>query len=178
MRELSKFCRIYCHDSHKKWAELLPHIEKWINNTVASETGYTPTEIMYGVKRPSVFDKVMPKVQGIEHEEENITAKLEAAYKKMKQKAEARQRRRKKGNAVWAPKLNEKVLVKTQPVSDAIKGMTSKFMHVFEGPYIINKLLNHSSYELRDESGKLRGEFNKKQLRRYQEAEAETQIRE
>ena len=43
-------------------------------------------ELMCGVKRPSVFDKVMPKVQGIEHEEENITAKLEAAYKKMKQK--------------------------------------------------------------------------------------------
>jgi transposase InsO family protein len=27
MRELSKFFRIYCHDNHKKWAELLPHIE-------------------------------------------------------------------------------------------------------------------------------------------------------
>jgi transposase InsO family protein len=64
MRQLSKFCRIYCRDSHKKWAELLPHIGKWINNTVASGTGYTPTELMYGVKRPSVFDKVMSKVQG------------------------------------------------------------------------------------------------------------------
>jgi hypothetical protein len=46
-------------------------------------------------------------------------------------------------------------------MSDAIKGMTSKFMHVFEGPYITTKLLDHSAYELRDESGKLRGEFNK-----------------
>ena len=63
-------------------------------------------------------------------------------------------------------------------MSDAIKGMTSKFMHVFEGPYIITKLLDYSACELRDESGKLRGEFNKKQLRRYREAEAETQIQE
>ena len=51
-------------------------------------------------------------------------------------------------------------------------------MHVFEGPYVITKLLGHSAYELRDESGKLRGEFNKKQLQQYQEAEAETQIQE
>ena len=32
MRELSKFCRIYCTENHKKWAELLPYIENWINN--------------------------------------------------------------------------------------------------------------------------------------------------
>jgi len=74
------------------------------------------------------------------------------------------------------PKLNEKVLVRTQPMSDAIKGMTSKFMYVFEGPYIITKLLDHSAYELRDDSGKLRGEFNKTQLRLYLEADDETPI--
>jgi len=34
MRELSKFCRIYCNENHKKWAELLPYIESWINNSV------------------------------------------------------------------------------------------------------------------------------------------------
>jgi hypothetical protein len=46
-------------------------------------------------------------------------------------------------------------------------------MHVFEGPYIITRLLDHSAYELRDESGKMRAEFNKKQLRQYQEADNE-----
>jgi hypothetical protein len=52
---------------------------KWINNTVAIGIGYTPTELMYGVKHPNVFDKVMPKVQVLEQEEEDIAAKLEAA---------------------------------------------------------------------------------------------------
>jgi hypothetical protein len=51
---------------------------------------------MYGVKRPNFFDKVMPKVQGLEQEEEEIAARLEAAYAKVKQKAAARERRRKK----------------------------------------------------------------------------------
>jgi hypothetical protein len=35
---------------------------------------------------------------------------------------------------------------------------------------------SYSAYELRDESGKLRGEFNKKQLRMYQKDDDETQI--
>jgi len=40
-------------------------------------------------------------------------------------------------------------------------------MHVYQGPYIINKVLPHSSYELVDSKGKLRGEFNKRQLKSY-----------
>jgi len=50
MRELSKFFRIYCHENHKKWAELLPHIDGWLNKTVASSTGYAPLELMFGEK--------------------------------------------------------------------------------------------------------------------------------
>ena len=34
MRALSKFCRIYCSENHRKWAESLPHIENWMNNSV------------------------------------------------------------------------------------------------------------------------------------------------
>lgn len=42
-------------------------------------------------------------------------------------------------------------------------------MHIFEGPYIVTRILEYSAYELSDESGKLRGQFNKKQLRPYKE---------
>jgi hypothetical protein len=51
---------------------------------------------MCGVKRPNVFNKVMPKVQELEQVEENIVVMLETAYTKMKQKAAARERRHKK----------------------------------------------------------------------------------
>jgi len=72
-----------------------------------------------------------------------------------------------------------RVLVKTQPMSDAVKGITSKFLHLFQGPYRISKVLDHSAYELRDEQGKKRGEFNKKQLKRYiEEPHTQTGIEE
>ena len=57
-----------------------------------------------------------------------------------------------------------KVLVKTQPMSDAVKGITAKFMYIFEGPFLVSKILGHSAYELKNEGGKVCGEFNKKQL--------------
>ena len=42
-------------------------------------------------------------------------------------------------------------------------------MYIFEGPFLVSKILDHSAYELKDEWGKVHGEFNKKQLKEYKE---------
>jgi hypothetical protein len=91
------------------------------------------------------------------------------AYARMKKKAEDRRDRRKKGNKVWEPKVNEKVLVKAQPASDAAASITAKFIHPYEGPYIISRVIPPSAYQLSTTSGKVRGEFNKKSLKPYLE---------
>ena len=65
--------------------------------------------------------------------------------------------------------MSDKVLVKTQPMSDAVKGITAKFLYIFEGPFLVSKILDHSVYELKDERGKVHGEFNEKQLKQYKE---------
>jgi hypothetical protein len=61
MRELSKFCRMYYNENHRKWAELLLHIQNWMDDSVRSSTGYTPSELMYGTERPNFFKKTLPK---------------------------------------------------------------------------------------------------------------------
>jgi hypothetical protein len=127
-----------------------------MNNTVASSTGYTPCELMYGTERPNIVSKLSPKVEGPDQEKESMEQKLENAYAGMRKRALAREKRPKRGNANWEPQLHEKVLVKVQPVSDATQVITSKFMHVYEGPYFICKVLNHSAYEVKDEKGKVR----------------------
>ena len=167
MRELSKFFRIYCHGNHKKWVELLPHIEGWLNITVASSIGYSPLELMFGCSKPSVFDNKLPKPKQNTLDVEEMDTELERAFSRMKRKAAERERRRKRGNAIWNPKTGDKVLVKGQNQSDAAKGIIDKFTHMYQGPYIINKVLPHSSHELVDSKGRLRGEFNKRQLKPY-----------
>jgi hypothetical protein len=167
MRELSKFFRIYCHENHKKWAELLPHIEGWLNKTVASSTGYSPSELMFGDRKPSIFDNLLPELKQDASDIEDLDIKLERAFSRIKRKAAERERRRKKGNTSWDPKLQDRVLIKSQNQSDAAKGVIDKFMQVYHGPYIINKILPHSAYQIVDSKGKLKGEFNKRQLKPY-----------
>jgi len=58
-------------------------------------------------------------------------------------------------------RINDKVLVKTQLMSDAIIGETSELMLLYEGPFLI------SAYELKDENGRERGKFSKKALNPY-----------
>jgi len=103
MRELSKFCRIYCNENHRKWAELLPHIENWMNNCVCSSTGYTASELMYGTERPNVFRKMVPKESWPDQEDEGIEETIRRSYVKMKKRAMARENRCKRGNAEWNP---------------------------------------------------------------------------
>ena len=107
MRELSKFCTMQCNENHRKWAELLPHIENWMNKSVCSSTGYSPTELMYGTERPNVFRKMVPKESWPEQEDEGTEEKIRRAYVKMKKRAIATEKRPKKGNAELNPELNE-----------------------------------------------------------------------
>jgi hypothetical protein len=113
MRELSKFCRIYCNENHRKWAVLLPHIENWMNNSICSSTGYTPSELMYGTERPNTFRKMAPNESRLDQEDAEIEEKIRRTYVKMEKSAMARGKRRNWGKAEWNPELNEKVLVKT-----------------------------------------------------------------
>jgi hypothetical protein len=62
--------------------------------------------------------------------------------------------------------MKGRVLVKIQNQSYLIKGVTDQFMYVYQGMYIINKLL-HSTYEIVADKLKLRGELNKRQLKPY-----------
>ena len=121
-------------------------------------------ELMFGCSKHSLFDNMLPDLKQNNLDVEELDTKLERAFSKTKRKAAEKERKRKKGNANWNPKLQNKVLLKGQNQSDAAKGIIDKFMHVYKGPYIINKVLPRSSYELVDSKGKVRGEFNKRQL--------------
>jgi len=56
-REIGKFCRIYCNEAHKRWPELLLHIEGWLNGTLSNSTGYSPVELIFNSRRPDMFEK-------------------------------------------------------------------------------------------------------------------------
>ena len=82
---------------------------------------------------------------------EKLVTKLKPAFSRMKRKAAERERERerekkKRRNANWNLKLQDKVFVKGQNQSGAAKSIIDKFIHLYQGPYIINKVLPHSSF--------------------------------
>jgi len=81
----------------------------------------------------------MPSLLILDKGGEEIEEKVEKAYYKMRKRSEGRGRRLKRRIAEWEPKVNEKVLVKTQPMSDVVKGITAKFMCIFEGQFALVK---------------------------------------
>jgi hypothetical protein len=85
----------------------------------------------------------------------------------MKLKAEKRNLKRKTGHTQWHPTLKELVLVRSQAASDATQGITAKFQMPYEGPYEISKIINSAIFEVSDQTGKIRGIFNKTHLKPY-----------
>ena len=61
------------------------------------------------------------------------------------------------------------MLVKSQPISDAVTALTAKSQHPYKDPYYISKLIPSATFKLPDKGGKIRGEFNNKALKPYQE---------
>ncbi|GFG28292.1 hypothetical protein Cfor_11309, partial [Coptotermes formosanus] len=152
-----------------KRAELIPHIKSRLNNTVASATGFTPTELIFGGKGSNVFEKFLSEAPEDKPLSEDLKTKIAKAYEKMKEKLNARKKKKRKGNTHWKPKLNDKVLLRTHPVSEATAGITAKFFRPYQGPYVITKIIPPSTLELAEENGHIRGQFNRKLLK-YKEA--------
>jgi hypothetical protein len=78
MQEQSEFFRIYCHDNHKNCAELLPHIEEWLNMTV--KTGYSPIELMFREKKHGIFHKMLPELKHNTLETKRFRNRMERAF--------------------------------------------------------------------------------------------------
>jgi hypothetical protein len=98
MRDISKICMIYCHSNYRKRAELISHIENWLNNTVASNTLYTPVKILFGAERNNLFPKCLPNVRKGEMKHKEMQEKIAKAYERMKQRTHDRKNKRKHRN--------------------------------------------------------------------------------
>ena len=61
--------------------------------------------------------------------------------------------------------MKKKVLVRAQHASDAAVGVTTKFIHPYEDPYLILSVIPPSTYDQTSISVKVKGEFNVRTLK-------------
>jgi hypothetical protein len=106
MRESGKYCKIYCHTTQKKWPEIIPKIEPWLNTTISDLTGFTPVELMFNDIRPDIFSKILNKTKGQQTNNKEVQDKITLAYLTLKKKAAKQKRRRQLDSTRWEPELN------------------------------------------------------------------------
>jgi hypothetical protein len=167
MKELGKYFRIYCHLSHKQWPELIPCIQKWLNEPVNSVTGYRPIELLGGTVQEEIFKNIIKRLPDEESTVESVHNKILKVYAKMKQRAEAKRNKRKNNHREWVPNIGDQVLVKGQPVSDAIQGITAKFQRPYVGPFSVKQCVNPYIYDLVDENGTVKGLYHLSHMKPY-----------
>jgi transposase InsO family protein len=127
MKELGKYFRIYCHQTHKQWPELIPHIQKWLNEPVGQVTGYRPIELLGGKVKDELFKKIIQELPKGGPSNESLPNRILNLYAKMKSRAEVKKAKSKQNHREWKPQIGDQVLVKGQTVSDASQGINATF---------------------------------------------------
>ena len=166
-RELSKFFRILLGElKHSSWHDKMQTIEDILNKTHHDTTEFTPMEIMLR-KRPTRFwRKWLPDQRA--DKQSTHEQKLFWVRERIKKKGAMRARKTDTDRKMTFYQENEQVLVKAYKLSDKILKRAAKFMSVFEGPYLINKILREGTYSVIDiRNNKERGVFHANDLRRY-----------
>jgi hypothetical protein len=120
---------------------------------------------MFNDIRPVIFSKILNKTKEQQPHNEELQDKIILAYLTLKKKAAKRKRRKQLGSTRWEPELNEEVLLKCQPTSDAALGITAKFMRPYNGLWVIMRIIPPSCYEISDKKGKIRGTCHKTALK-------------
>ncbi|CAG7725974.1 unnamed protein product [Allacma fusca] len=145
MSTVGSSIRKYLSDKQKSWFQILPDIEKKLNYTESTVTGYIPFE---AVKRRLVPDPLVDIVKK-RVLPSNILQKIQENMKKDRdRKLDYFSRYRK---PIILEK-GERVFVRNHPRSSKAKGVAAKLCHQWKGPYKIIKKPFINVYELEDEN--------------------------
>lgn len=169
MRELGRFFRTYCSETHTKWACVLPDINNWLNLTVHSVTGFTPHELHFGENPASKIAEIIqfPPTIDTPHQ-----VKIMQATERIRKEHENRGKQQKPASRVELQN-GDLVMLKVPYPSDAIARKTHKFFHIYYGPFLISKVFNNNAFQLShvENPGKIKGIYNRCSLRKYVQPE-------
>ena len=164
MREIGRMFRTFCEHKNTTWVEYVQRIENLLNITTHFSTEFTPYELHFGKPIPSEIKKIIqfPELRKIDHSV-IVTLAKENINKHFKN--------RQKNQKTSKVELNigDKVLLRVRHLSNALDHVTTKFFHLYEGPYLITKIVGKNAFVLIDSknNNKIIGTYNRANLRKY-----------
>jgi hypothetical protein len=162
MKELSRLFRTYCSRSHAGWCTILSKIELLFNVTPHITQPY---EIISG-KNPSnplsdLAYTILPAnpPKAVYEIRADVRARLRKA-------AEQRKKWKKSRGDVFH--VDDFVLLRENPISDAANKVISKFCPLYSGPYVVDGVPHPNVYALRDPTtNERKGNYNISNLKLY-----------
>ena len=90
-------------------------------------------------------------------------------YRRIKEKGEKRAKKHNEEVQLVKFNIGDKVLVKTNPLSDLSNKITATFCELYEGPYVVKELKGGATYVLANVNNteSIRGIFNTRQLKPF-----------
>lgn len=153
IQEILRFLRFTTQDRHTDWIDHIPTVETYLNNTPSTITHKTPIFIMLGQEPQRPWEKT---------EQDNLETIRDKVRRRIRMNAE-RYCKRENKKIKWGVtfKTGDLVIVKRLKVSDIKGGICAKLLFPYEGPYVINRIINASTYELKYINNDLiRGKFH------------------
>jgi len=160
-RTICQAAKMICKGLGRVWSRYVGEIEYTLNTRVSSVTGHSPYELVYGrlPPGPTYTDNIVGQEEDWKDEDNvRILRKrieiLQQLAHENQLKAAKQQRSYHDAHAkVHTFNVGDKVLVYRE--SEATRGVTSKLMYKWDGPYEIAQKLGPLTYTLRDSKGKL-----------------------
>ncbi|CAK1589903.1 unnamed protein product [Parnassius mnemosyne] len=177
-RDLKAHLAILVEGNHKQWSEVLPFVRFAFNSSVTVFTSTTPAFLTFGreLRSPLSVQADLRAVIKSENLDPQITPyllKLADSLSEAKENIEHQQDLRKlqaDSDRRDSDPLQEGdfVLMKSHVLSNAAKGVTSKFIPKQDGPYVISKQVSPTTYILTSQkTGEVVGKYHVSDLRKY-----------
>jgi len=152
-REIWRMLRTYCHAKHTNWVRWLPNIKYWINNSHHQSTGHTPAHVIFGQE---YCIHITDAIQFSDHDHTTDSEPIiEMIKKKLKSKAEARNKSKDQGKKFKQYQVGQQVLMREHRLSSAEDSEIHKFFLLYKGLYTIIKTSNNNIVLLEDQGNQV-----------------------
>lgn len=147
MRTLKSLLTIIENDQNKAWRDELPEVQLALNSTRSRVTGYTPTELMFGIKAQSLGLSSISS-HSVPEPRLDLDVIRKTASKNITKAASSEVERFNRGKATVKPfSQGDFVFIKCSERNQ------TKLQRKFKGPFVITRVLDNDRYELRDIDG-------------------------
>lgn len=165
IKETKRCLRTYCHNNQKNWPEYIVTINECLNEIYNETTGYTPNELHLNKRNDRFWNKIFSLH---ENTEDKWDIKLELAKTRLQEKKQKRANKINSKNKITNFNVNDLVLLKSAPVSNAVAGETKGLFLVYEGPYKIHKKIGNSTYMLSNLNNlNIKGPYHITHIKKY-----------